>query len=226
MVTPWLAIHTDQGDTQQRIDRLQENSLHCCFVLTKPDLSSILTCRILGSWLWPNSSASPHFWHVVVKKLPKGAVSKGSYSAPNGSTYRLKESEALTKCGFPAGVCCSAGSAAQPFKTIVSGFSTCEIMLACSEGWAKSSGTIKAPLTSFSCEEPGCNGVWGRKLQNYSHPGAATQISGGRDMGLPKWKKLICSEEGITSVSQKQKNFKKRRRKNPTPKQIHQNLTE
>lgn len=60
-------------------------------------------------------------------------MSKVFYFALNGSTYSLKESEALTKCGFPSGVCCSAGSAAQPFKTIVSGISTWEIMLACSE---------------------------------------------------------------------------------------------
>ena len=70
---------------------------------------------------------------MAVKKLPKGVVSKGFYFALNGSTYSLKESEALTKCGFPSGVCCSAGSAAQPFKTIVSGFSTCEIMLVYSD---------------------------------------------------------------------------------------------
>lgn len=28
------------------------------------------------------------------------------------------------------------------------------------------------------------------EAENYSHPGAATQISGERDMGLPKYKKL------------------------------------
>lgn len=70
---------------------------------------------------------------MAVKKLPKEAGSKGFYFALNGSTYSLKESEVLTKCGFASGVCCSAGSAAQPFKTIVRGFSTCEIMLAYSD---------------------------------------------------------------------------------------------